>query len=392
MLEVKTSDTIENVKANIQHHEGVALEYQRLIFEGKQLANGCTLAELNIHPKSMLHLSLVPQPRASCLNTGLVAGRTSENLKVEAARCMDARKRMKKQQHASSGAVEEATAAKITSAGGSVACDSAAVVIPENNLTEATRISIRPILAEHGPPHTDGHTATTLHDKLQQELPEVGDDGPLSMIELLPHGIKVGAVVLVDVPDGIEERAAEIKLLHMNPGEPWEVLPNNITKHSKGKVQVEVKNFCFMAFAFSSMEGNGVRRMPSSNAPKWRILYPGLGISAICKNAACVAFQQAVICNLGMKTFDVGYDFDEYVKCPMCRKVPSDENTTPLFYCCKWSFAGKLADGTKKEHGQHAPIDTGTIGYIVMPGGSLNQVMWRALKIKTVPRESKYPW
>ena len=85
-----------------------------------------------------------------------------------------------------------------------------------------------------------------------------------------------------------------------------------------------------------------------------------------------------------MKTFDVGYDFDEYVKCPMCCKVPSGpENTTPMFYRCKWSFKGKLADGTKKEH---ALTDTGTIGYIVMPGGSLNQVSWRALKITTVPR------
>lgn len=383
MLECKTSDSIENVKAMIHHHEGDALNYQRLIFEGKQLANGCTLAEYNIQPMSTLHLSLVDQ-RASCLNTGLVAGRTSENLKEEAARCMDERKRMK--QHTSSAGVE--AAAEITSAGGVVACDSAAVVIPENNLTETTRISIRPILAERGPTPADERTATTLHEKLQEELPEVGDDGPLAMIELLPHGIQVGAVVLVDVPDGIEERAAEIKLFHMNPDEPWEVLPNKITKHSKGKVQVEVKDFCFMAFAFSSMEGNGMRKAFASTAPAWRKLKAGLGINVICENLFCKGHNQLVLCNLGMVTFNVGLEWEELVKCPMCHQVPSKldcaRNVTPVFSNCKWSFKGKLADSTVIK--ERALTDTGTEGYIVMPGGSVNQKMWRALTIQTVPR------
>ena len=60
-LEVEASETTENIKAKIQYLKDIPPDQQWLMFRGKQMEDGCTLSDYDVHVNSALELIVASQ-------------------------------------------------------------------------------------------------------------------------------------------------------------------------------------------------------------------------------------------------------------------------------------------------------------------------------------------
>jgi hypothetical protein len=56
VLYVEPEESVERVQTRVAEHEGVSFDDIRLIFAGKTISNGRTLADYNIQQESTIHV------------------------------------------------------------------------------------------------------------------------------------------------------------------------------------------------------------------------------------------------------------------------------------------------------------------------------------------------
>lgn len=57
-IQIKNSATVQELKQTIQSKEGIPVEQQRLVFEGRLIENSCSLSDYNIQHESRVFMSL----------------------------------------------------------------------------------------------------------------------------------------------------------------------------------------------------------------------------------------------------------------------------------------------------------------------------------------------
>ena len=104
------------------------------------------------------------------------------------------------------------------------------------------------------------------------------------------------------------------------------------------------------SFSFNGM-GSYSKRGFSSEAPKYRIIGPGVNFEGICRNSECEAYNNKAWARKGFGEFNTGTVIHECL-CPLCEGRLANVKTTAMFKC-SWTFEGYTAAGERKEGSGH---------------------------------------
>ncbi|CAF4548041.1 unnamed protein product [Rotaria socialis] len=117
-----------------------------------------------------------------------------------------------------------------------------------------------------------------------------------------------------------------------------------------GRVAVHNKFYMGSGVFGVSNDDNLQQLKLSEPTRRWRIVYPGLFFEAKCTNDECVAYDQEVIVNIGLKRFDFLVDVDKITcQCPCCSDWVNPHIAKCAFNRCEWRYSGK------KQMGEQAP-------------------------------------
>ncbi len=72
-------------------------------------------------------------------------------------------------------------------------------------------------------------------------------------------------------------------------------------------MNLRIRGGSFKLLHFNNLENDIIREF-AKEAPNYRLVCRGLSLKGVCKNEKCEAFEDSVITNLGMGTFNINME------------------------------------------------------------------------------------